>query len=399
MINKVLINLGLLTLPFISVMGYDSRKPKMILMIAFAVALSLLGLYNGCLKKIKNKWIPIFIGYLYLSFFFSPKPKIVLFNINVSNFWIWEPIAIITVLVIMGIAISSIKLKKHDIEVMFSCISWATMIMAGYCIFQYFGYDQFFARNTENCTMGRVGGFMGHPVVVGTWMAMVLPLIIYSKKYLFSIIVLLGIIATQSQTAIGAVVVSLAFYFTIRHRKTFLITVGLLLAVAIHLLTSWSYSPETKKILEGNGRFQEWATIWEDCTNPVSEDSTKRTLFTGYGIGSFYHVYHIKHNSPYYMAHNEYLSVLFDTGFIGLFIFLAFLFNVFKDAFVYGKSKYRMALLAAFISICISAGAMFVWQLGCHIYYSVFLVALIYNKTGGENEEVDNNCNCKPSLS
>jgi len=389
---KALINLGLVLTPFIVIMGKDTRDPKMIVGIAIAVALGLLALKQGILRKFNNNWVFIFIGYLFVSYLLVPKPEIILFNINVSHFWMWQPILLILVFTLMTITIASLKLNKADIRCILNVMCWAGFLTAIYCVLQYFGIEQFFIRNQENATQGHVGAALGQPVVASTWLAMLVPIMVYRRKWIMGAVTVTALVMMQSQIALGALVLSMAFYFC-SFNKVILAVFITLLVVSVPIgYYAYKNIPKVDKFVEDNGRFVQWKTIWNDVMLPYNkEDNRTRASLTGYGIGSFYHVFHVKHNSQYYQAHNEYLEILYGTGFIGLLIFLTMICKTIKHAFVY-KNKYYMALLASFLCICVSAGGLFVLQLQPHIYYVVVIIGLLYNQGGKENEEVLGNC-------
>lgn len=66
---------------------------------------------------------------------------------------------------------------------------------------------------------------------------------------------------------------------------------------------------------------------------------------------------------PWGQAHNEYLQVFFNGGLVGLFLVIGYIFNLFKRFFSIKSKDYElMALMGAFVAICIVSFAHFPFQ-------------------------------------
>ena len=397
MVFKTLLNLGLVVIPFVVIAGADTRLPKAIVALGFATVLSLVALYKGHFKPFQNKWALIFIGYLFINVLLCPKPEIVFFNMNIGSFWVWESLVRILIYFSVMVAIASVDFTRLDINKMFNCIVWTGVLISLYCFLQALGIDQFFSRtnftDSVNATQGHVGGTLGHPVVVSSYLAMITPLAIYLKKYWKAGILITAILLTQSQVALGALIISLAFLFASKTRLRAIIVGGIGLLISVGIITSYPISQKTRDMVEDNGKFLQWGRITKDVLyEPTKKDGMKGVPLTGYGIGSFYNVYHLKYNTSFYQAHNEYLEILWNCGIAGLGLFLCAIWTTIRIG--WGKSRYRRVLLASFICSCVCAGGLFVWQLEPHALYTLMIVGLIHN-IGGKDEKIVSNCDSR----
>jgi len=388
---KRLIVAGLVTIPFLTLQGYNTRIPKMGLALGIALAIGLIAIFQGKLKSFKNKPLLILIFFLLISVYFSPKPDITLLGLNVSNFWVWKPMFYISVFFLMLVTVSSLELSKEDIKLILNVMVWVGFIMALYCIVQSLNIEQFFTLNTKvaatiHTPKNIIGGTLGHPTIVSPFIAMIIPIALYLKKRIKALIMFIAVCLTCSQVAIGAMMVSLVFYLSTKGRKS-LISGCIIFTLALTILGGGYFkSPQIKAFVDDSGRFGTWKKIVTDIKSPINKEGN-RYSFTGFGSGSFGYIFPLKHDSIMHQAHNDYLEIAYNTGIIGLGLFLWAIFYIFKINFSFKRiwrgeaDKYRMALLSSFSCILICAGGTFVFQLGCHLFYTLVIVGLL---TGGE---------------
>ena len=125
------------------------------------------------------------------------------------------------------------------------------------------------------------------------------------------------------------------------------------------------------------------------------QDSDTSYPITGWRMGNFKYTFHFLHpNGPtmrkFHQAHNDYLELAYNTGIVGIFLFLSCLWVFFRQIFikVFNNiiTEEERALTAGFIVICVAAGGTFVWQIGTTIFYSCVFFSLLNNRevTGHE---------------
>ncbi len=398
MIIKILTILGLAIIPFFRWFGYDTRQPKMALAVAFALALGLFGLYQGKLKAFSNKWLFIFLGYLLINYQLAPTPEITLFGSNVGMFWAWKPIFVIFVFSLMLITIASLDYSEQDKRWLFTAMIWCGFLMSLYVIAQYFFFDQFydtrssFNPNTvdwNSADTNRIGGTLGNPTIAGPFIAMIIPIALLMKWRIKAVVMGVAVFMTHGQIAIGALILALIFLVAVKSRRHFIYSGITVLILINFLVLGYFEGGKVKDFTKDNERFKTWNEAITDIRTPLSKDSPKRYPFTGLGMGTFNYVFHVKHNNIFMQAHNDYVELLYNTGIIGLSLFLCGIGYMLKKNFSFndvfsGKAdRYRMHLLSSFICIAICAGGIFCWQLGPHIYYSIIIAGLLHNQTGG----------------
>lgn len=390
-----LISLGLITIPFFVFQGYDTRIPKMNLALGIALGLSLLAVFQGKLKAFKNKPLLFLMGFLLVSIYLSPKPDITLLGRQVADFWVWKTMFHSIVFFLMLVTVSGIEFTKKNIFLLLNIMVWCGFVMALYCIAQSIGIEQFFVLNTKVkatlCTPKNfIGGTLGHPTIVSPFIAMIIPIAFYLKKRIKAFFMFIAVFLTCSQVAIGAMLVSLVFYLSAKGRRWLVGGwITLILAIAI-LGIGYFKAPRIKAFVGDSGRFETWEQIVTDIKSPINKEGNRYGL-TGFGVGSFAYIFPRKHNSLMHQAHNEYLELAYNTGVIGLGLFLWAIFYIFQTNFSIKRiwegraDKYKMALLSSFLCIGICAGGAFVWQLGATLFYTLVIVGLL--NQGGLDEK------------
>lgn len=389
MILKIL--LGLLAIvPFFILPNMDTREPKMVLALVGAVAVILTVFYLGQFKSVKNKWFLAFLAYLPICIFFSPKPGIALMGMPVANFWVWKASLVFVIFSLFIISIYSIDFKFSDKLLLLKIMFWCGFIMSLYMILQFFGLDQFFTlQNLPVSSLppsAVIGGTMGHPTIVSPFVAMLIPLGLYFRKYIFVGVMIIAVCLTKSYIGIGAMVLSLIILFALRNRKSLIIfTALLLLTVSIVFI-----NPKAKQVIinRASGRIEIWNNIIQDISKPIVKEQNNTYPFTGFSPGSFYYIFHARHpsNPSFLQAHNEYLELLYDTGIIGLVIFLGAIITLLWVNLI-GLNRYRRHLLASFSCILISAGGTFILHIAPIIIYSSIIVALLSKPKQEEETE------------
>jgi O-antigen ligase len=190
---------------------------------------------------------------------------------------------------------------------------------------------------------------------------------------------------------IGAMAVSLLFYFAVNSKRHLIIAVSTMIIA----ISAYAFICPIKATVNDSGRLAAWQAIAKDMIRPGTE---VKYPITGIGTGSFGYTFHIKHsqhktNKLFFQAHNDYLELFWNTGLAGLALFLCAMFYVWKQNFSIKAvlsstaNQYRMALLSSFLCISLCAGGTFVFQIGTTIFYTILIVGLLTN-TSEHKEEV-----------
>jgi hypothetical protein len=376
-----LISIALVIIPFISVRGQDIRELKLALALGISLVLCLLGFYQGIFKPIKNKFALGFIGFLWLSTMLAPSSGVKLGGAELGTFWAYKPFLYILTAFLTINLISSIKFTKDDLKLILTTITWCGAVMAGFVMLQFLGLDQFFKSNGMPHQQWNLAGTLGHPNFSGSFIAMTIPISIIIKKHWHTLLMILSVFVVQSQVSIGAMVVSLLFLLCFKGKK-YIVLSGLIIILLSGLAIGINHiKPE---YISDSGRFEHWKLIVQDVNTPIEKitDGEKEVIgkfpITGRGMGSFYYTFCLIHGNNFRQAHNEYLELLYNVGIVGLFLFLGSIWIVLKEN--WNKGHLKNCLMASFVCALVSAGGLFNWQLGAHIFYTIVIVGLLMNK-------------------
>ncbi len=359
------------------------------LMIMLLSALNLWAFFRGRFKPIKNTWALIFLFYLIsLHIILAPAIGIIIVDCPIVNPWLWKPLFMILLSAISIFAISSIDFIYEEEKLLLRIMLWVGFIMALYVVLQFMGLDQFFTvANPQHYSLPSnptIGGTLGHPTTVGAFMAMIIPIALYFKKYISALIIICAVLLTKSHVAIGAMIVSVLFFYTIRNKTAFYLFIGLFLITGLFCGLNKQCKQEFSRY--SSGRVTAWQYILQDLKTPLNKDSKNLYPITGIGLGSFKYIFHLRHpttKDKFKEAHNEYLELMNDIGIAGAILFLCAIWELLRHNFSF-VNRYRQMLLSSFICISICAGGNFVWHLAPTALYTIFIVGLLnnYNQRG-----------------
>lgn len=397
---KWLINFGLITTPFIFLKGMDMRLPKEILALGIAFAIGLLGFSEG-VKGFKNKWLLIFLAFTFVSTYFAPHFGIKLFDkFDITNFWIWQSQFYLLVYSLMLIVISGIEFTKKEIQLTLNIMWVCGFIMSLYIFIQYLGFDQFFGITTpeknpdiKHLTMPLLAGCLGNSTVVSPYIAMLIPIALYMRRYFFAGCMGTAVWLCDSKVALLAMIISTSCFFILKFQKIGIIIICSLVLVSAIIGLQWKEKIVTLAQSQDNGRFGVWTNILKDFTSPPLEEegSSQKFCITGFGSGSYPYVHPIRFKTRFINAHNDYLEILYNWGIVGTGLFLIALFVFFKDIYKslmdYWDERI-VTLLTSFLCIALCALGTFPWQIGTLIFYTIVVVGLLQNDNlTGENHE------------
>lgn len=293
------------------------------------------------------------------------------------------------------------------IKNMYFCILSSAALISIYGILEHFGIDKdIWVQDVQN----RIFSTLGQPNWLSAFLVALLPLSLFqitAKESLnhrllhagLSLLFLITIIFTKSQSGIAATAVVLLLFFIITciQKKKSLLILALIPAIALVLIFKGDSVRQTLSSLNKiNPFFSDTLTIIteENKTRIGGSDSMaiRRVVWEGaiklglkyplFGTGvetfgySYYWVRPAAHNLTseadflYNKAHNEYLNFLATTGFVGLASYL-FLIGSILYLFLNKKTDHdslRFPLLLGLISILITN----------YIGFSVVNVALFF---------------------
>lgn len=394
MINKMLC-FGLVFIPFYEVITtlflpaqsiafFDTRFPKECVAFTLALIIALYGLYRGIMTPLRNKWLMFFVAYLVVSLNKVPIVPVDLGGFDISNFWVWKPFMMVLVYLFMLSAIISLTVKER--YTLLTTMAWCGFIMALYIFIQKFGLDQFFYVRPKDIVLGTavpaLVGTMGGPSAVAPMLAICLIPAIFLKKAWFAMAISVAAILTQSDVAIFAGIAGILVYLCAKdYRK--LATVAFML-VLIGLTCLFWHDGEGKHLLNSNGRLGLWETMAKDLSSPFSDTDPRRFSLTGFGLGSFEHVYNMKHPTntghPPREAHNEYLELIWCVGVLGAGLFLTAVWRMLYAFYALVRQKQEaVCLFSMFIVISICAAGTYVWHLAVYQFYTVVIVGMMYS--------------------
>ena len=386
MVERILISIGLIATLVLPVFNIYGRSARMGISIFMALALCLWGFYSGKIKAIKNRWLLFFLLFLLVSTWQAPKVQAVMGDMSIQNPWAWKTMFIYLVFFGMFAFISSNPFSKKDKDFILKIMVWCGFIVSLHCLAGFFGHTQWLrvidSRVKVYLTQPHMGSVLQHPTLVSIFIAMLVPLALYLKKWLMATVMVITVCLTFSHAAIGSMVVSLLCLLGMRNKKWFISVIIILVLSSSFLIIGYNTHPKIKKFANSNGRYEIWKNIVEDLKKPFPKEDERAYSFTGFGPGSFRYLYHIQHKASRddvrtFEAHNAYMQILSEKGKIGLIFFLLALFSYFKSVRITQENKY---LLSSLICILVGAGATFALQIAPIDFYACMIAGLLINK-------------------
>lgn len=148
------------------------------------------------------------------------------------------------------------------------------------------------------------------------------------RKYMFIITLVVIILSSKRSGFLALGLGFLSYYFTInkKQKNNKKILSFLLVLIVIYFVFNWINSIMDGRLLErfesasddrGSGRLDVWLYVWT-----IIQDSSLLNLLFGHGFNSV-----ILQTDTDYSAHNDFLEIIFDFGWIGFVLFIAFLIS------------------------------------------------------------------------
>lgn len=388
--------MGILLLPFYQVVlallphktlsFEDTRSDKLVLSLSIALIFAIVTFYQGIPKRFPNKWILAFIAFTFINIFICPSYHFKIGSMDLAGFWNYKPLVKIFVYFLFGWAVYSQEWEPKDIQFILKCMFWCGFGMACYVLIQHFGLDQFYGIRADNPDLlelpkKHIGGTLGHSTLVAPYIAMLIPLGFYLRKYIYSCLMILAVCLTYSKVAIVAMIIGLLFYVALQKSVFMKVFICLILVTSVTSGVIYFKDKTVLGRLGSSGRFGIWTQIVKDLKEPPFDGATQIFPLTGKGIGSYGYVFVPRYKTRFHEAHNEYLQTLHDGGIIGMGLLLLAVGSLLlasSRAFL-GVSD-GSALTSSFLIIALCAGGTFIWQLGIYQYYSCIIVGLLMRR-------------------
>jgi len=385
MLRKTLL-FGLVLLPFYEFIIYilmpAGRIPEWIDFrvtkeyIAIGLALIVTALVWKEVKKIEcpNMWT---LWFLVFMFFNLSKSPIAVANpiVDLSLLGRFSAEFKVFTFFLMFCTVSSIKFSDRFIEKIFFTLFVGAIVMSFYMILQALNLDQIL-KPKDAYLLGevkgvRVAGFFGQPTLAVPYLLMGIPFAVYFKKIWGVIVIGIAALLTGSDFAI----VGLALIFGIYSigKKRMMVVSGIAFVGCLIL-----YALKPDKLFFDNGRFLAWGMILEDVFSGKINGVDVRIGLFGAGLNNFGEMFTALHTSAYTRAHNEFLQVLWCCGVVGEAIFVMINFEVFKTAWSVVRDNRAKTLAISLVAIVFCSMGTFVFQLGAYQFFTVLIVALIY---------------------
>jgi O-antigen ligase len=276
--------------------------------------------------------------------------------------------------------------KDGCVRPLLDVIIFTASVISAYIIIQFLGYDQFFkvVPFYGSVPNGACGGTLGHPLFVGTFLAMAIPSAIYRRKYVHLALIAFSICLTVSQMSICALVCCVLAYYALTSKKRLVWCV--LTGVIIAVLSVFAYFKYDKvRYFVGDGaRFSTWTNIVKDLNTSPLEGIKKAYPMTGNGIGSFPVMYHNKYKgeniAKMLHADGEYFELLYEIGIIGFLLLVMAFVSLFRK---HRFTEYSAFVYSSLIASMVGAFGVYSWHLGAHIFYTLFFIGLA--ESGGQH--------------
>ena len=421
--SLILLKIGIVLLPFYELLARlfpyatvhtpDTRIAKSFIGIWISLAIGVFAFYSGEIRKCTNIWILFFLLFIPLNIHMAPQYHFNINGVDSPNYWVWKPFVMYLSYFIMFMYVQSLNITKDIINDIFSTMVWCGFIMSVYVIVQNLGWEQFFdirlGDSFRSVTKPATVGTLGNSTLISPFIAMIIPIALYLKRItctipyhnrpIFTIsswivvpTLIYAVIASQSNMAIGAMVVSLIFYSCLRWkmRAVFAIYLALMLSFSVlngmRHLNPQKFNAIKTQLTTTSGRVKVWKDIIRISKEEKLGSSVKtRHPFTGTGIGSYQVLIQKLTETIFGQAHNDYLQILVTMGMGGLVLFLMSILYMLRSAMYAFIDEFNkpeiIALFCSFLCISLAAGGTFVWQIAPIIFLTVIIVGLLHNRS------------------
>ncbi len=256
------------------------------------------------------------------------------------------------------------KGSSFDKELVLKGLAVAAVLNSMYGMLQVADLDPFFraARDPYQPWIVPIG-LLGHPTFLGSFVVPASAWLLFNKKYVYFMaanMVLFWCDSTMSWLALGAL---LTVWFGHRFGRGRMLLSG---AALISLFIICGYLFPSQHLFSASGR----VAIWAEAVRFIEQGP-----LMGYGLGNFknsFMFFDVPDGPPFDKAHNDYLQLLFELGYMGLAIVLMGVVRASKSLWI-GMREPRTALYGAILfSLALNATGNFTARLIPHSLLALF---------------------------
>lgn len=337
----------------------------------------------------KFTWLKIFIAYLIVQpFLITPLQTNNLTDQLIISLWPYKPMFFVFVYYLFFQCLLKINWNHSKRLIVLKTFLWVGTISACYVIMQYSNLDDrqnlmgVYEFQAARDPSDRLAAFMTHPNYAGSFIALCLPAAMYFKDGFKIALMSFAVLLTSSAFSILSMVVGIFIFLvgsgTIAWPRKPDHFIWICILGFLSLVGAWWAYQHYPHFLSSNGRFNIWTMMIQDW---------KQSPIFGFGFGSFSILFQSVHGVIFAEAHNEWIQLLYETGVVGVFLFIMFVKECFLKVMSKKIDKINIAFLSSFATIMTSSLGMFVWQIEPHRFYTVVLLAIMISKKGGLSDE------------
>ena len=280
-------------------------------------------------------WSVALAGLFIFSYIYTSAPlpiKLLVLYAFVGSFFSAAPYwsFMMTIPVIISAYFYVACREIEDFEIVQKMVQAAFLLICSFLIVQIAGYDTLYNFNRPQ---PMVIGTIGNPMISATLITCLAPFLLTYRKLNIIPLCLIAII-TNSAGMVAALAAGITFYVIMKIKRRWLriAAIGLIIGA---VFASGAPQYAAKRFKDGRG------PIWKRTV-----ELTLKRPWTGYGISAYqlvfpamskdltvlgiteeWNIENIKGTQvPALRAHNDYLQIIFEMGFIGLLLFGAFMF-------------------------------------------------------------------------
>ena len=310
----------------------------------FMMAVIVFGLYKGLKFKYSNKYLSLLTLWIFITFGFNWYYYLLVgkgYNAGTIDSMLHFILALIGSVFVMC------SLEGEDFVKICKAIWFSSVAVSVFAFFQVIGLDPMVEISHYVQKEHRhVAALLDHPDLLGNYLAISVPFILYlsKPKYLVSLLlVLFVILCTKSRISILAVLVSVPIFLCFKY-KHFKNTKYIAIIYSLCVLALIFLNSSFNKISDGfSGRLWAWNEMVHRIDNPIF----------GNGLGIVKSLM-VKMGDNYWSyAHNDYLEIYCSLGAFGLFLFILVLINSFRKFSYKPNNILGMCYLSSFVAFLI----------------------------------------------
>ncbi len=390
------------------ILKYITRKTFLLFTISSFISIAIGNILLGfCVLLLFCKWkgknikfndyiykkyfivIGIFIFTMYLSALFSDD---IIYGLKRwADMWIWR---------FMPFVVVCFLVKNY--------IDAEKIMVTAFCGI---GVTSIYAIYQGMSGVSRAAGFYGHPMTLGGWLCIFLPLLLieffektllgryYWTAGLIFVFCSAGLVFNGTRGAWLAVTIvctALFVYYMFKNKRNFIISILFIVLISTILVNNDKFMNRLDTIDDFN-KFQsntERILIWQSAWNMFKDHPV-----LGVGLGQYAENYQQKYISPQakepYLthAHNNFMQMLAENGIVGFAGFvIMFGYIILKNIITWCKTKNVYALMIVSSTVCLLLQGFTEYNVGnsavIKMYWLVLGLLVVLNNFEKEQKEV-----------